>query len=55
MGNKFSDWFNKQLITGRYPLPSEIRESDFDVIINVSDEYIFPNHKVKKHLKIWNW
>lgn len=46
MGNKFSDWFNKQFITGRYPLPSEIRESDFDVIINVSDEYILPNHKV---------
>jgi hypothetical protein len=44
--NKFSTWFSKKLITGRYPLPQEIRESDFNVIINVSDEYIFVNHKV---------
>lgn len=43
---KFNDWFNKKLVTGRYPLPGEIMKSDYDVIINVSDEYILPNHQI---------
>lgn len=45
MGN-FLKWFNSKLITGRYPTPGEIVKSDFDTIINVSDEYIAVNHIV---------
>lgn len=34
------NWFDYKLKVDRYPLPSEIIESDYNYIINVSDEYI---------------
>ena len=37
---KFKDWFKFKLHVNRFPLPSEIIESKYDYIINVSDEYI---------------
>lgn len=40
----FEYWFNKSLVVGGFPLPAEIRKSDYDIIINVSDEYIVSCH-----------
>ena len=37
---KFKDWYDKKLIVSRFPMPTEILNSDFDIYINVSDEYI---------------
>ena len=37
---KFSEWFDNKVVIGRYPLPDEIKKSDYQYIINVSDEYI---------------
>jgi hypothetical protein len=37
---KFNEWFNSKFKVGRFPLPSEITNSKYDYIINVSDEYI---------------
>ncbi len=34
------EWFKRNLYVGSYPLPMEILNSEFDYIINVSDEYI---------------
>lgn len=36
----FKKWFNNNLKVGRYPTPQECKEMDYDVIINVSDEFI---------------
>lgn len=38
----------KNITVSRYPLPSEIAKSDFEVIINVSDEYIDSCQKAAK-------
>lgn len=38
--NNFEHWFNHNLVTGAFPIKGNQRDfSDFDVIINVSDEY----------------
>lgn len=37
---KFQEWFDKKLVVNRFPTPEEIKKSDFDYIINVSDEFI---------------
>lgn len=37
-------WFENSLTVGRFPLPAEIRKSNYDIIINVSDEYIVSCH-----------
>lgn len=37
---KFKDWFENNLKVDRYPTPQECRDMDYDIIINVSDEYI---------------
>lgn len=39
--NNFKEWFENNLIIDRYPMPTEIRKSDFDFVINVSDEFIY--------------
>lgn len=37
-------WINQKLVVGRYPMPSEIKRWKYDIIINVSDEYIESCH-----------
>ena len=37
-------WINQKLVVGRYPIPSEIKRWKYDIIINVSDEYIQSCH-----------
>jgi hypothetical protein len=37
---KFADWFDNNLKVSRFPMPNEIERSEYDYIINVSDEYI---------------
>lgn len=41
---KFKDWFTNKLFVSRFPTPKEIKNSNFDVFINVSDEYICSCH-----------
>lgn len=48
----FKEWFESKLIVGRYPLPTEIQKSNYDVIINVSDEYIFSCHAAAQRVSI---
>lgn len=36
--NTFDEWFQQKLTVGRYPIHTELKQ--YDVIINVSDEYI---------------
>lgn len=43
---KFKEWFETKLHVDRFPVPSEIRKSDFPIYINVSDEYIHVCHQV---------
>lgn len=38
--DNFEDWFNNKLRVDRFPVPTEIVSSDYDIIINVSDEHI---------------
>jgi len=38
--NDFQSWFNANLKVERFPTPKECKEMDYDVIINVSDEFI---------------
>ncbi len=53
---KFTEWFGKKLIAGRYPTPGEIIKSNFDTIINVSDEYIIANHRTcDNHVRKYFW
>jgi hypothetical protein len=37
---KFNEWFTRKLTVDRFPLPHEIEKSNYQYIINVSDEYI---------------
>lgn len=37
---KLNDWFENKLHVGRFPTPFEIEKSDYQYIINVSDELI---------------
>lgn len=37
---KFNEWFEQNLIVGRFPMPTEIFRAKYDYVINVSDEYI---------------
>jgi len=50
---KFSEWFKLKLHINRFPLPSEIIESKYDYIINVSDEFIPDCHlaAIKRGIK----
>lgn len=43
---KFKDWFDKKLIVGSFPIMnnSTFEKNDYDVIINVSDEYYRKYH-----------
>lgn len=40
----YREWEESKLVVGRFPTPGEISKSNFDVIINVSDEYISSCH-----------
>lgn len=42
---KFKEWFDTKLVVDRYPMPGEVRKSDFKYIVNVSDELIPDCHK----------
>lgn len=37
---KFKEWFKYRLHVNRFPMPTEILNSKYDYIINVSDEFI---------------
>lgn len=53
---KFKEWFDNRLVVSRYPVPSEIEKSDFDIYINVSDEYIQSCHQVAvENGKMYYW
>lgn len=53
---KFKEWFTQRLTVSRYPTPKEIEGSDFDVFINVSDEYIPSCYSsAKKSGKDYHW
>ena len=36
---KFKEWFETKLVIGGYPMPIDVEESDYNYIINVSDEH----------------
>lgn len=56
MSTKFKDWFENNLVVGRYPLPHEIEKSDFDCIVNVSDELIMSCYNsAVKNGKLFFW
>ena len=49
-------WAKNKLITGRYPMPSEIKRWNYDIIINVSDEYIESCHLAAATSgKLYHW
>lgn len=52
----FKEWFESKLKVSRFPLPYEIEKSDFDIYINVSDEYISSCHlSVNQSGKMYFW
>jgi protein tyrosine phosphatase len=53
---KFKDWFEKNLKVGRFPVPSEVEKSEYEIYINVSDEHIHCNHIVAmRSNKFYYW
>jgi len=49
-------WLENNVVVGRFPLPQEIKNSNYDVLINVSDEnIIYCSETAFKNNKQYYW